>query len=478
MEMAGGGFSVIVGNPPHIRIQNMVAFSPEEVAYYQRGGSPFTTTRQDNFDKYALFIERSLSLVRPDGRIGMIVPHKFMTIHAGRALRGLLSRDALLEEIVHFGVKQVFGRGTSNYTCIMVLNRAGCDAVRLEKAGLLKGWRYGQEGPVSTIPASELGAAPWEFADEEARTLFARIQAIFPARLSALADIEVGVQTSADRIYIIRPDVSDADCIAFQRNNQDWRIERDILRPCLHNAPVYAYVRPEANAWLIFPYELVANAGDRLRARLIQPDEMAAQYPGCWAYLNARREELENRNIVGGPVEERQWYQFGRSQSLTKFDRPKIILRVLSVEPRYGYDETNTLFTGGGNGPYYMVRARDDVDVSTLYLLAVLNHPLSEAFIRTNTSPFRGGYYSHGKQFIENLPIPVPNDEQQTVIETLATRLIMTIDCCVASRTPHEQTRKDREANDLRVEIEQRVSAVFGLSAEDFATAQSVPIPA
>ena len=478
VEMADGGFGVIVGNPPYIRIQNMVAFSPQEVAYYQKGGSPFTTARQDNFDKYALFIERSLSLVRPDGRIGMIVPHKFMTIHAGRALRGLLSRDALLEEIVHFGVKQVFGRGTSNYTCLMVLNRAGCDAVRIEKAGPLKGWRYGQEGPVSTIPATELDATPWEFADEEVRTLFTRIRAGFPARLSALAKIEVGVQTSADKIYIIRPDVSDADCVAFQWNNQDWRIERDILRPCLHDAPVYAFVRPEANAWLIFPYDLVATAGDRLRARLIQPDEMAARYPGCWAYLNARREELTNRNIVGGPVGELQWYQFGRSQSLTKFDRPKIILPVLSVEPRYGYDDTNTLFTGGGNGPYYMVRARDDVDISTLYLLAVLNHPLSEAFIRTNTSPFRGGYYSHGKQFIENLPIPVPNDEQLIVIETLTTRLIMTIDGCAAARTPHEQTRKDREVNDLRVEIEQRVSAVFGLSPEDFATAQSVPIPA
>jgi hypothetical protein len=229
---------------------------------------------------------------------------------------------------------------------------------------------------------------------------------------------------------------------------------------------------------MIFPYELVANAGGRLRARLIQPDEMEARYPGCWAYLNARREELENRNIVGGPATERQWYQFGRSQSLTKFDRPKIILPVLSIEPRYAYDETNMLFTGGGNGPYYMVRARDGADVSTLYLLAILNHPMSEAFIRTNTSPFRGGYYSHGKQFIENLPIPVPGDAQRTVIETLATRLITTLDECAAARTPHEQTRKEREANDLRVEIQQRVSAVFGLSPEEFGTAQSVPIPA
>src|SRR5690606_33467476 len=63
-EHARGGFDVIVGNPPYIRIQNMQTYSPEEAAFYQSAGSPYTTARQDNFDKYALFIERSLSLVR------------------------------------------------------------------------------------------------------------------------------------------------------------------------------------------------------------------------------------------------------------------------------------------------------------------------------------------------------------------------------------------------------------------------------
>ena len=95
-EMANGGFDVIVCNPPYIRIQNMTAYSPEEVAFYQRPGSPYLTARQDNFDKYALFIERALSLIRPEGRLGVIVPHKFMVIQAGRALRRLIVAGRLL----------------------------------------------------------------------------------------------------------------------------------------------------------------------------------------------------------------------------------------------------------------------------------------------------------------------------------------------------------------------------------------------
>ncbi len=47
-----------------------------------------------------------------------------------------------------------------------------------------------------------------------------------------VADIEVGVQTSADKIYIVRETVSDDDTITFRWNDRDWQIERDILRPC------------------------------------------------------------------------------------------------------------------------------------------------------------------------------------------------------------------------------------------------------
>ncbi len=476
-EMAKGGFHVIVGNPPYIRIQNMVAYSHEEITYYQRNRAPYTTARQDNFDKYALFIERALSLVQPDGRVGVIVPHKFMSIQAGRALRALLTADHVLEEIVHFGVKQVFGRGISNYTCILVMYRAGAETIKLERAGLLEIWRYGHEGAITRIPAEELGVGPWEFADEEARALFARIRDQTPARLSTVADIEVGLQTSADTVYIIHETSSDADTVTCRWNDRDWRIERAILRPCLHDVTLHAYAHPVPNAWIIFPYGLVAQNNGRIRARLFQPNEMAARYPGCWTYLCARREKLEQRNITGGPAAERQWYQFGRSQSLTKFDRPKIILPVLSIEPRYAYDEANTLFTGGGNAPYYMVRAHEDADISTLYLLAVLNHPLSEAFVRTNTSPFRGGYYSHGKQFIENLPVPVPEKARRAQIEAKAAELIATIDKFAAARTPLAHTRKEREVHDLRGEVEGLVSAVFGLSTADMTTIDAVPIP-
>ncbi|MFZ0424238.1 MAG: N-6 DNA methylase [Xanthobacteraceae bacterium] len=475
-EMARGGFSVIVGNPPYTRIQNMQAYMPEELAYYHTPESPYSTARQDNFDKYALFIERSLAMLRSDGRLGMIVPHKFMTIQAGRALRNLLTTGHSLETVVHFGVKQVFGRHVSNYTCVLVLDRRGCTEVRVEQVQALDRWRYGNPGTITSIPTADLTGEPWEFANSETRALFDRVRAAHPTQLRAVAEIFVGVQTSADDVYIIKAQSETATTVTFRWNNATWTVEKAILRPCLHDVGLLPFARPQANKWMIFPYHLV-TAPRRTEAQLIQPAEMRRDFPGALAYLTARRAELDQRNIVGGTAATRQFYQFGRSQSLTKFDSDKIVLPALSIEPRYAYDDTNVVVTGGGNGPYYLLRPREASGLTNFYLLAVLNHPLSEAFIRTNTSPFRGGYYSHGKQFIEHLPVPIPGEAERVEIEGLVRDLVNAHQTLVAARTPHQQELQQRQIAELRRQIEVKVSCVFGLSDADLEIARAVPIP-
>ena len=476
VEMGRGGFDVIVGNPPYIRIQNMKGYSPEEATFYQRPTSPYTTARQDNFDKYALFFERALTLLRPAGRLGFITPHKFMTIQAGRALRRLLTLGQLVEEVVHFGVKQVFGRAANNYTCILVLDRRGSATARLEQIGSIEAWRYGVSGAITELPAAALGEEPWQFADAETRALFERVRAACPNRLSAVAEIFVGLQTSADDIYIFRSVAETADTVSLHWNGRDWPIERGILRPCLYKVQLIAYAHPEPNAWMIFPYEMVP-AGTRTKARLLQPDEMLARFPDCLAYLEARRAELEVRHVSGGAAAERQFYQFGRSQSLIKFDNPKIILPALSVEPRYAFDESNIVVTGGDNGPYWLVRPREDAEVGNQFLLAVLNHPLSEAFVRTNTSTFRGGYYTHAKQFIEDLPIPLPTVEERVEIDALVTQTTAALAEVAAARTPHEKTLAERRVVELRARIETSVSRLFGLSTADLEIVHAVPVP-
>ena len=476
-EMQRGGFDVIVGNPPYIRIQNMAVYSPDEVKFFQHRSSPYSTGRQDNFDKYALFIERVLTLLKSSGRLGLIVPHKFMTIQSGRTLRRLITEQRVLEQVVHFGVKQVFGSGTSNYTCILIMNRDGSECVEFERVEVLEQWRYGTPGRTSEVAIEDLNEDPWQFADSDTQELFRRIRTAFPATLGQVAEIFVGVQTSLDSVYIFKSSCEDQDNVILRWDKKDWPIERGILRPCLSDVSLDAYARPRANSWMIFPYEFAAGPEGQ-RAVLIQPDRFAARFPGCWRYLNARRRKLELRNVTGGRASERQWYQFGRSQSLTKFNGAKIILPILSLEPRYSYDESNVMVTGGGNGPYYLIRAHPEEQVSDHYLLAILNHPLGEAMVRSVTSTFRGGYYSHGKQFIEHLPIPILSDTKRQSLEEQVARLIAAFGRVDGARTPRDRTFIEREVDDLRALVEKCVSDLFRLSDTDMELIRAVPLPA
>lgn len=471
-EFKAGGFDAIVGNPPYIRIQNMVAYSPEEVAFYTTPSSPYTTAASDNFDKYALFIERSFRLLKAKGRLGVIVPHKFMTITAGRALRRLISSGHLLEQLIHFGAQQVFGANTSNYTCILVLDKKGQGSFLLEKVADLARWRYGEPGARTAAKADEIGDEPWPLVDDAIKAIFSGVRKNHPVKLEEVADIFVGVQTSADKIYILHPVRETRTHVIFEWDGEEWKAERGLLRPCLHDVMLEAYAKPQANACIIFPYVLSGN-----RATLIPPGEMANRYPDAWAYLKARRKELKKRNIVGGPGGKQHWYQYGRSQSLTKFDGPKIILPILSLETRYAYDDQNIVVTGGGNGPYYLIRPKKEAPHSIEFLLAVLCHPLSEAIVRSRTSVFRGGYYSHGKQFIANLPVPAAKARATKTIEDLVRQVTDAATSATTAKTPQARMQKARYVAALRQQAERCVSEAFGLNDADVDLLKAVPIP-
>jgi len=496
-----GGFYAIVGNPPYIRIQNMRRYSPEEVDYYQSDFSPYKCSQSDNFDKYSLFIERGLSLLESTGRLGYIVPHKFFTIRAGRTLRHLLSSGRHIVEIVHFGEAQVFGQQRANYTCILELTKQATSEFTVEHVTELTTWRSGQRGVIDRYASKEIGDEPWEFVSPQTRCLFERLRDENPTTLEQVANIFVGIQTSADKIYIIKPSFcvknqkdgglnivqlphhshlhtkqkptgETADSVQFTDvNGATWTIEKEILRPCLRDVELPPFCQPQPNTYIIFPY--------KTDGKLYIRDEMMKNFPNCWEYLVAHKGRLVQRSISGGTPE--TWYRYGRSQSLTKFNsEPKLIWPVLSLEPRYAYDDQNIVFTGGGNGPYYGLRPLASTSLSIHYLQAVLSHPVIEAMVRARGSSFRGGYKSHGKQFIKDLPIynidfssPTQTAVHNQIVE-LVKKLITVTESESAVAVPTQRRRFAQQRRLLRQRIEKLVEELYGLDVADLDTVKAV----
>ncbi len=397
-EFGGDGFDAIVGNPPYIRVQNMVRYSPDEYAYYKSEFSGYQTAASDLLDKYFLFIERAWGLLNKDGVIGYIVPHMFMNIMSGDVMRRFLLERQTVKKIIHFGTHQAFKK-RSTYTCILILTK---EEQKTFDIAFVKEWNrflFDHNVGFESLDEQSLGETPWTFIPGQVNDRLLEIEdKCLP--LESLADIFVGVQTSADKKYIIYAEREDDKYAYFtDKNKVPRKVEKGILRKSIYDARLSKYEKIAANSYIIFPYENVCG-----KPRLIDIGAMRKEYPHTLAYLSDFREELDKRNMPGR-IED-NWYAYGRGQSIRRFISGKhLIWPVLSLDSNYVFDDEMVVFTGGGNGPFYGIEMKKDTIESIFYIQAILNHWLMEMLVKKSASIFRGGYYSHGKQFIAKLPI-------------------------------------------------------------------------
>lgn len=462
-------FDAIIGNPPYIRVQKMVHYSPEEYQYYKDAASGYETAAAELLDKYYLFIERGLSLLSGNGVLGYIIPHRFMNTTSGKTLRKWLSERKAVTKITHFGTHQVF-LGRSTYTCVVVLATAEQDTFEI---GFVDDWGrfiFEHTTPYDTYEISILSEAPWTFIPASIR---AALHAVAPhcARLDTLTEIFVGVQTSADTIYIITPDHEDTTHVYFNdKNGRPQQVEKSILKKSIYDCQLRKYERICYNTYIIFPYKNVNG-----RPTLYTVDEMALQFPYAYHYLSLYKDELSRRNMPSRT--ENTWYAYGRSQSIRRFfGGEHLIWPVLSIGSNYVFDDEAITFTGGGNGPYYGLQIRTGAQVSIFYIQAVLNYWLMEYLVKASASTFRGDYYSHGKQFIASLPIYAidfdnPDETQAHADIVQGVRGIMELsERKQAARTQAQKNMLDRAVATKIHRIESILDSLYGITNNEQVT--------
>jgi type I restriction-modification system DNA methylase subunit len=107
---ARGGFDIVLGNPPYVRMETIKPFKPYlEKRYTVYAGAA---------DLYTYFFETGLGLIKPGGRLGYISSWTFFRTGFGKALRRYLRTHAEIETIIDFGDQQVF-EGVTTYPVIM-----------------------------------------------------------------------------------------------------------------------------------------------------------------------------------------------------------------------------------------------------------------------------------------------------------------------------------------------------------------------
>ncbi len=466
--MKRGGFDAIVGNPPYIRIQTLQETTPLSVGYFKKH---YAAASKGNYDIYVVFIERALQLLNERGRLGYIVPHKFFNAQYGAPLRKHLSEGKHLSQVVHFGDAQVF-KGATTYTCLLFADKSASDEMRFVRVKDSAAWRESQAGDEGTISASRITSDEWNFTIGKDAGLFEKLSGM-PKKLGDVADIFVGLQTSADDVFILDFVAEDSNALQLRSKSLgiEWLFEKDLLFPVVSGTDVKRYTELPERQFILFPYSFKDEV-----ARLIPFEDILSKQAKTADYLLANKKRLEERER--GKFKGKDWYRFGRSQNLGIQERIKLCVPRL-VESLYAAFDTH--------GNHFL----DNVDVggitwkvnyqeqSLKYLLATLNSKILRWLFPFVSAPFRGGWLSANRQFLSQLPIRTinfsdPADKaRHDRMVTLVEGMLQAKQQLAAARSDRDRTFDENKCAALDRQIDALVYQLYDLTPDEIAIVES-----
>ncbi len=468
-------FNVIIGNPPYMSSEDMKNLTPlEHPLYPLKYNSAYK-----QYDKYFLFIERGLQLLKDDGALGYIIPSKFMKVGAALKLRDLISRNHYLSELASFGANQVFD-GKTTYTCLLILSKQDNHNFKYEEISNISRWRGRTElNGVTERQAESISSDTWALFPEEFDSLFDKIHRDGYTLSDAVGSDNIfnGIQTSANKTYIFQPLEETETTYLFKRDDTIWEIEKSLTKPYFKTVKNYglsSYNSFRPNARVIFPYFKDKNG----KLQVAPLEELASNYPLGYSYIIAHKHELnrKNRDIKPVPENDNEWHRYGRHQSLEACELScKLIVGVLSQGEKYAVDIHGTLVSSGGTAGYCIISLPEKSPYSIYYLQALLTSRPLEWISSLYGEIFRGGFIARGTKVLKQLPfrtIDFDNHDDKRLhddISALQQELISIGDRIVkAGNNSRVLTPLNRNFSNKKKEMERLIQKIFCLTEKEY----------
>lgn len=397
-----GAIDAVLGNPPYLR---SIHLRSEDPLLWAALRDRFAATSHGEWDLYAPFIERSLQWVSPQGRVGLVVPSRWMTAASASKLRAAVA--PAVTELIDFGSTQVFASATT-YASVVLMTRqlprpASAEIVNIDVSRLLpSGWVH------TTINVSEPAGAAWIVrAGPGHRALSAATRT-----LGEVAQIAKGCGTNADRIFVVRGEINGESFDGHNGDGQPVHLEAAALRRCLRGRDVEATASIGPNRdgqdYCVLPYRSAgaANPPPRMSASptLLTWSELQQELPRLADYLRVHRSALEGRER--GRFAGATFYQFGRPQNLRFLLDPqaKVVIPDVAVRGRAVLDHGSLVLDSA-----YAVRPRVDAP-GPWHHPALLRVLLRSSAVRLWLDmvgvPLRGHYFRMKTAFLAPMPLP------------------------------------------------------------------------
>ncbi len=186
-RLAAGGFDAIVGNPPWEMLRNEGGRTGTgDFSAFVRGSAVYRLQGHGHANLYSLFVERSLQLLKPGGRAGLILPSGFATDQASAALRRHFFDRTTVDTFTSLENRErIFPIHRSVKFLLMTLTNGGATAALPARLGV--------RSPDVLDRVPDLGSAPESGTIALPRPLIERIsgESLAVPDIRSAADLEI-----------------------------------------------------------------------------------------------------------------------------------------------------------------------------------------------------------------------------------------------------------------------------------------------
>lgn len=431
-----GGFDIVVGNPPWVRLHNIAAATRARLrneffvfrhaawrdgAAQANAGAGFAA----QVDLASLFVERSVGLVRPGGTLALLLPAKPWRSLAGGGVRRLLADRTTVLAIEDWSeAPAVFDAAT--YPSLLVAQRRlsppppllavepaddtkDCAARRAPDAPPLRIVNHGRDAelrwelPRATLTLDADAASPWLLVPPAVRNAFDRLRAAgVPLGESAFGRPLLGVKCGANDAFVVRVVRAGRTTSIVSAGDRRGEVETALLRPLLRGETVTPWRARVDGESLLWPHGPDYAPLDRL------PPLVGRWLLDWQRVLRARADARGER-----------WWTLFRTAGAHN-ETPRVVWADVARRPRAA-----VLAAGDPSVPLnscYVMRCADDLDAATF--AALLNSPLAAAWLAVVAEPARGGYRRFLGWTMSLLPVPRDWDRARATLGALGARAL------------------------------------------------------
>lgn len=201
-------FDAVVGNPPFVRYQYLPApFQMKAEQVFHELGLPFTK----HTNAWVPFILASMRMLRPGGRLAMVVPAEIIHVMHAQSLRSYLGREC--RRLVIIDPEELWFAGTLQGAVLLLAEKRKDENEKAEGLGIyeVRDREFLRESPARIFAAPQpinggTVAGKWTRAllDKETRELIDELGS-HPSvhRFADVADVDVGIVTGANKFFLV-----------------------------------------------------------------------------------------------------------------------------------------------------------------------------------------------------------------------------------------------------------------------------------